>query len=104
MTDSTPATPVPIPAYGYAADVLVVLHFLFMAYIVFGQLAIIIAAGFKWQWGRNPWFRFSQLGAILFVVYETLIGMECPLTVWERDWRQLAGQPFPEATTIRPTS
>lgn len=79
------------PWYGYAADALVVLHFAFMAFIVFGQLAIIIAAGFKWQWGRNPWFRFIHLASILFVVYEALMGIRCPLTVWEGELRGYTG-------------
>jgi hypothetical protein len=95
-----PAATAPIPAYGYAADVLVVLHFLFMAFIVFGQLAIIIAAGFKWQWGRNPWFRYIHLACILFVVYEAIIQYECPLTTLERHWRGLAGQQMGEGSTF----
>lgn len=95
-----PAAAAPIPAYGYAADVLVFLHFAFMAFIVFGQLAIIVAAGFKWQWGRNPWFRYIHLACILFVVYEAIIQYECPLTTLERHWRGLAGQQMGEGSTF----
>ena len=87
-----PAAAAPIPAYGYLADVLVVLHFAFMAFIVFGQLAIIVAAGFKWQWGRNPWFRYLHLGFILFVVYEAILNIRCPLTTWEEQLRIAAGK------------
>jgi Protein of Unknown function (DUF2784) len=87
-----PPAVVPNPTYGYMADGLVVLHFAFMAFIVFGQLAIIIACAFKWQWGRNPWFRFAHLGSILFVVYEAILGIRCPLTEWEEQWREKAGQ------------
>ncbi len=99
MAVSAPAVPIN-PAYGYYADALVAVHFAFMAFIAFGQLAIIVAAGFKWQWGRNPWFRFIHLGAILFVVYEALIGMECPLTTVEREWRAKAGQEMRQSSTF----
>src|SRR5207237_1418846 len=40
-------------------------------------------AALGWQWIRNPWFRYAHLGAIVFVAGEALIGMACPLTVWE---------------------
>ena len=80
------------PTYGYYADAIVVVHFLFMAFIVFGQLAIIISAGFKWSWGRNPWFRYIHLAAILLVVFEAIQGIRCPLTGWEEQLRWKAGQ------------
>ena len=32
---------------------------------------------------RNPWFRYLHLGAIAFVAAEALLGVMCPLTVWE---------------------
>jgi polyferredoxin len=32
---------------------------------------------------RNPWFRYAHLGAIGFVAAEALLGVMCPLTVWE---------------------
>ena len=93
VVDPGPAVEIVVnPTYGYYADALVVVHFLFMAFIVFGQLAIIVAAGFKWQWGRNPWFRYLHLAAILFVVFEAMVGYECPLTTLEHNWRVKAGQ------------
>ena len=93
IVDPGPAVDIVVnPTYGYYADALVAVHFLFMAFIVFAQLAIIVAAGFKWQWGRNPWFRYLHLAAILFVVFEAMVGYECPLTTLEHDWRVKAGQ------------
>ncbi len=32
---------------------------------------------------KNPWFRYAHLGAIAFVAAEALLGIACPLTVWE---------------------
>ena len=61
--------------YGYLADGVVLLHLAYIGYVVLGQLAIIIAAMFRWQWGRNRWFRATHLLAIGFVVFEYAIGM-----------------------------
>lgn len=78
--------------YGYLADLLVFVHVLYVGYVVVGQLAIIVAAPFRWEWARNPWFRFSHLAAIGIVAYEAVNKIRCPLTVWEEQLRELAGQ------------
>src|SRR3954469_20208871 len=78
--------------YGIAADLVVAVHVAYVAYVVLGQLAIMVAAPLKWQWARNPWFRFSHLTAIGIVAYEELRGIRCPLTVWEEQLRLWAGQ------------
>jgi cytochrome b subunit of formate dehydrogenase len=78
--------------YGYLADLLVFVHVLYVGYVVVGQLAIMVAAPFRWEWARNPWFRFSHLLAIGIVAYEALNDIRCPLTVWEEQLRALGGQ------------
>ena len=78
--------------YGFLADALVVLHACYVAFIVLGQLLIILGSLFQWRWARNPWFRTLHLAAIGIVVVEEFIGMRCPLTVWEEQLRMLAGQ------------
>lgn len=78
--------------YGYLADLLVFVHVLYVGYVVVGQLAVIVAAPFRWEWGRNPWFRFSHLAAIGVVAYEAVNKIRCPLTVWEEQLREAAGQ------------
>jgi hypothetical protein len=65
------------------ADVLLVVHFAIAAFIVGGLLVVWLGAALGWRWVRNPWFRYLHLAAILFVAAEALIGMACPLTVWE---------------------
>ena len=65
------------------ADVLLVVHFLIAAFIVCGLVAVWIGAALGWSWVRNPWFRFLHLGAIAFVAGEAVLGIACPLTVWE---------------------
>jgi hypothetical protein len=77
--------------YGYLADLIVFVHVLYVGYVVVGQLAIIVAAPFRWEWARNPWFRFTHLFAIAVVAYEALNGIRCPLTIWEEQLRALGG-------------
>ena len=66
-----------------AADALLVVHFAIVVFIVGGLLLTWAGALLGWNWVRNPWFRYAHLGAIAFVALEALIGMMCPLTVWE---------------------
>lgn len=66
-----------------AADALLVLHFAIVAFIVGGLILTWIGGALGWGWVRNPWFRYLHLGAIAFVALEAIIGVACPLTVWE---------------------
>jgi hypothetical protein len=86
--------------YGLLADFVVFLHVAYIGYVVLGQAAIIVAAPFKWQWARNPWFRFTHLLAIGVVAYEAIYQIRCPLTVWEEKLRALAGQSFNSSDTF----
>jgi hypothetical protein len=86
--------------YGVLADLMVAIHVAYVAYVVLGQLLIIVAAPMKWEWARNPWFRFTHLAAIGIVAYEAVRGMRCPLTVWEEQLRALAGQTFNGSETF----
>src|SRR6185436_10427005 len=65
------------------ADVLLVVHFLIAAFIVLGLAAVWLGAALGWRWVRNPWFRYLHLSAIAFVAAEAVLGVMCPLTVWE---------------------
>lgn len=78
--------------YSLAADLVVISHLAYMAYVVLGEVLIVAGIILRWQWVRNPWFRWTHLAAILLVVVETAIGMTCPLTDWEYELRELAGQ------------
>ena len=77
--------------YRIAADAIVTVHLAFMLFVVVGQLLILVGVLRKWQWIRNFTFRALHFGAIAFVVAETLCGVTCPLTAWERQLRNLAG-------------
>lgn len=65
------------------ADAILVLHFLIVAFIVGGLILTWIGALAGWAWVRNRWFRYLHLAAIVFVAGEALLGVVCPLTVWE---------------------
>ena len=86
--------------YGFLADAMVCFHLLYCGYVVLGQLAVVVAAPFRWEWARNPWFRYSHLLAIAVVVVEEAMGWRCPLTVWEEQLRALAGQEVTQADSF----
>ena len=65
------------------ADAVLIVHFLFVLFVVGGLLAIWAGAALGWVWVRNLRFRIVHLAAILFVMAESLVGLACPLTVWE---------------------
>jgi len=72
------------------ADVILIIHFLFVLFVV-GSLPLIwIGAWMGWDFVRNFRFRLAHLAAILFVVGESLIGMVCPLTSLEDSLRRTA--------------
>lgn len=65
------------------ADAVLVLHFLVVVFIVGGLVLVWIGAPAGWAWVRNRGFRYLHLAAIAFVAAEALLGIACPLTVWE---------------------
>jgi hypothetical protein len=79
-------------SYATIADFLVVIHTAYVAFVVFGLVLIWIGLACGWQWTRNPWFRIAHLIAIGIVAVEAIFGVECPVTVWERELREAAGQ------------
>lgn len=78
--------------YRLSADLVVVVHFAFVAFVVLGLLLTLVGGVRRWEWVRGVHFRAVHLVAIGFVVAESLCGVTCPLTVWEQRLRNLAGQ------------
>ena len=74
------------------ADLVLLVHFAFVLFVVGGLALIWIGATFSWQWVRNFWFRVAHLAAIVFVAGEALVGVWCPLTVWEDALRGVHGE------------
>jgi hypothetical protein len=74
------------------ADLILIIHFLFVAFVVGGLALIWIGAASGWAWVRNLWFRIAHLAAIVFIAGEALVGVWCPLTVWEDALRGVHGE------------
>ncbi len=71
----------------WAADLVLVVHSLFVAFVVAGFALIWLGHWRNWSWVRNNVFRSLHLAAITFVAIEALIGMTCPLTELENGLR-----------------
>lgn len=74
------------------ADVVLVVHFLIAAFNAFSLPVIWMGALAGWQFVRNPWFRYSHVGLMGFVLAETVAGKLCPLTIWEGMLRHAGGE------------
>ena len=79
--------------YQLLADLIVAIHIAYVVYVVGGLVAILIGAWRRRKWIRNPWFRITHLLAILIVVMEIFLKLNCPLTTWENQARAAAQQP-----------
>jgi len=77
--------------YRQLADAVLVLHALFVAFVVLGLLLVVVGGVLRWNWIRNPWFRLVHLTGIAVVVAQAWLGAVCPLTTLEMWLRQRAG-------------
>jgi hypothetical protein len=77
--------------YSLLADLILILHFAFVAFVVAGLLLVWVGWLCHWRFVRNFWFRLAHLLAIGVVAAESLAGIVCPFTVWENRLRLLAG-------------
>jgi hypothetical protein len=50
---------------------------------VLGLCAIWVGGWRGWTWTRRPIFRAAHLTAIAVVAAQSVVGIRCPLTVWE---------------------
>ncbi|WP_441316757.1 DUF2784 domain-containing protein [Halomonas sp. hl-4] len=73
------------------ADAMLIIHVLFVAFVVLGLFAVYAGYFLKWRWVRNRVFRIVHLCAIGYVVVQSWLGAVCPLTTWEMALRAEAG-------------
>jgi hypothetical protein len=66
------------------------LHFAMAFFIVFGMLIIPLGIFYHWDWIRNRRFRLIHAGLMLFVTFEAIFAITCPLTILEAKLRQTA--------------
>ena len=76
----------------FLADSVVVIHGAYVAFVLFGLVAVLVGYWLRWKWVRNIWFRLIHLAMILIVVFEALMGIVCPLTTLEHYFRNQAGE------------
>ena len=78
--------------YAFLADLIVTVHLCYVLFAVGGEAAILAGAIFRWAFIRQPAFRIAHLAAVGLVAAEAALRLVCPLTEWEYNLRQLAGQ------------
>lgn len=78
--------------YRLAADAVLLLHALFVVFVIVGLVLVFTGAWRNWHWVRNPWFRAGHLAAIAVVVLQSWLGVLCPLTMLEMALRERAGE------------
>ncbi|MBT59478.1 MAG: hypothetical protein CL393_08140, partial [Acidiferrobacteraceae bacterium] len=77
-------------AYLIAADMMLFMHVLFVAFVIAGLVFVFVGKIASWPWVLNPWFRLLHLVAIAVVVLQSWLGVICPLTIWEMQLREKA--------------
>ena len=90
----TPAT------YKFLADIVLVIHFAFVAFVVLGLLTIWLGYFLRWGFVRNFYFRAAHILSMAVVLLESVFGIVCPLTDWENQLRKLGGQVVYEDKTF----
>ena len=85
LVDSSTATQL-------AADAVLLMHALFVVFVVSGLILILVGGALGWAWVRLRWFRMAHLAAIGVVVVQSWLGAICPLTTFEMALRTRAGE------------
>lgn len=75
---------------GVLVEVVVVLHFAFLAFVVLGGFV-------AWRWRGAI---YAHLAVAVWAILSLTVDLTCPLTVWENDLRALAGMPLLETGFI----
>ena len=74
------------------ADVVLVLHFAVVVFVLGGLLAVFVGNMLHWQWVNALLFRATHLLAIGVVVLQAWLGQLCPLTILESWLRRQGGE------------
>ena len=73
--------------YRVLADLVLIIHTSFIAFVVVGLVLIWVGYFRGWEWTRSWWFRGAHLLAIGYVVAQAFMGVTCPLTDLENALR-----------------
>ncbi|MGA8147615.1 MAG: DUF2784 domain-containing protein [Gallionellaceae bacterium] len=75
----------------FLADLILVTHALFVAFVILGLVVVMLGGYWRWGWVKNRWFRVIHLLGIGIVIAESWLGLICPLTEWENRLRETIG-------------
>ena len=64
------------------ADVILILHVLFVAFVVLGLFVVYVGSLLNWQWVRNRAFRIVHLCAIGYVVIQQYVWQLFFFSTW----------------------
>jgi hypothetical protein len=78
--------------YSLLADLVLLVHFAFVAFVVVGFAVIWVGHFCRWSFVHNLRFRVAHFLAMSLVLVEALTGVICPLTTWEKQLRIRAGE------------
>jgi hypothetical protein len=67
----------------WLADIVLVVHFAYVLFVVGGLALIWVGYAAGWRWVRTRWLRILHFCAIALVAAEALVGVACPLTLLE---------------------
>jgi len=76
---------------GALADAILALHVGIVAFVVLGELLVLVGGRRGWRWVRSVPLRAAHLALMVFVALQAWFGALCPLTVWEQALRRRAG-------------
>lgn len=76
----------------YLANLVLILHFLYVLGVVSPIPLIPIGWARDWPWVRSRRIRALHVGMMGFVLFEILVGMACPLTDLENQFLAAAGR------------
>jgi len=79
-------------AYRWTADLVLLLHFAIVLFVVGGLAAIVVGNWRGWNWVNGLRFRLAHLATIGIVVVQAWLDRYCGLTVLESWLRERAGQ------------
>lgn len=77
--------------YLIAADATLFIHVSFVGFVILGLILVFVGKLLSWSWVRNRRFRIAHLAAIGIVVLQSWFSVICPLTLWEMELRDKAG-------------
>lgn len=79
-------------AYPLLADLVLLLHFAVVLFVVGGLVLVIVGNTLRWRWVNALSFRLAHLVAIGIVVAQAWMGQACPLTTLEIWLRRQTGE------------